>query len=123
MNATTTKPARTRKPRPRPERKIAVLRQPPTEVVDYYTVRITCGSDVGTYDLCPGRCGNVPVWYVHELAADGTGAVEPYVVTLAGGEGFGDSCTCPGGKYHGHCKHADGLRCLTERGHLPRLPE
>ncbi len=28
------------------------------------------------------------------------------------------SCTCPGGRFHGHCKHAESLTALQERGKL-----
>ncbi len=62
------------------------------------------GSAIGgrgfELEKVPTREGVKEVYHVH-VSADGA------------------SCDCPGGTYHGHCKHANAIRKLMERGTLP----
>lgn len=109
---------RTRKPRPRPERKLRVISRRPN--VETITVRVTVGDEVDYYDVQPGLVGGQPVWLVSkvdpvtlELRQD-----VPYWVDLGD---FGESCTCKGCSYRGHCKHIDFLRVLSARGELPAV--
>ena len=63
------------------------------------------GSAIGgrgfELEKVPTREGEKETYHIH-VSADGAA-----------------TCDCPGGTYHGHCKHADAVRKLIERGTLP----
>jgi hypothetical protein len=61
-------------------------------------------SDQGREDLAAGRAGISRIGEVYECRIPFVG--EP-------------SCTCAGGRVHGHCVHASGLSSVIEAGQLP----
>src|SRR5262249_20002529 len=100
MNTTATVPARQRKPRTKPQRRIGVALGFNAEGKNA-VVNITVGKETHSYT-------------VDKIAADWGqgfevakfGSEERYHVNL---DGEHRTCTCKGHVRHGHCKHADGL--------------
>ena len=108
---------KTRKPRQRPERKVALIQLPEAQC-NVWTIRLTVGSDVDVYDVSPAIAGNkYPVWLCRKRGSDVS--EKPYMVDVC--NEFGNSCTCLGHTHHGHCKHVDALVALTQAGKLPVL--
>jgi hypothetical protein len=48
-------------------------------------------------------------WLVPSVSRSGAA----YTVRHDGGRW---ACSCPSGRYRGHCKHQEAVRCLVERG-------
>ncbi len=119
MKTTTRKPA----PKSRPTRTYKIV-EPATPECAVLTIRLTVAGESTTYDVTQGVMDDrfrVWLWRKVLTTLTATMAQKPYV-TDVGGE-FGDSCTCKGGKYHGHCKHIDGTRALIVAGKLPNIHE
>jgi hypothetical protein len=111
MNATTSAPARQRKPRPKPQRFIRLEVRP--EENGLGIVRITVGKEHADYflTLIPadfGRGFKVEKIGLHENEP-------PYHVNIDTDK---KSCECKGFLKWGHCKHADGLAALIAAGRL-----
>ena len=106
------------KTRKRPERSVKVTEVPDLEV-SVWTVRVTCASDIDLYDVSPAVSPFGPCWLVRKRPEAGQmPQSEPYEVHLDGD--FGDTCTCKGAKYYGHCRHQDFIRALIQAGKLPQ---
>jgi hypothetical protein len=106
MNATTTAPARQRKPRAKPARSIRLAVRP--EFNGLGIVQIAVGKEQADYflTLIPAEFGKG-----FKVEKIGLHANDPaYHVNIDGDK---RSCECKGFLRHGHCKHADGLAELV----------
>jgi hypothetical protein len=108
MNATTSAPARQRKPRPKPARSIRLCVQPHEQ--GPAVVRIAVGPKSNDYLLTPVACD-----YGKGFRLEKIGAEESYHVNIDGDK---KTCECKGHARHGHCKHVDGLAALIAAGLL-----
>lgn len=95
--ATTTKPARTLRWLSHVGYALGVL-------------ELAAGGRADAYSVEPIH-NDAGVLGVRFLKADGA-------VYDVGIDGRGATCTCPGGTYRGHCKHADAVAALAARGAL-----
>ena len=114
MSTTTaTAPARPRKPRSKPERRIGLVVRPEGGTG---VVRIAVGMASTDYTLREFRSDIGGRAF--ELAKAGPDADgEVYHVRLTG-DPRQDSCSCKGFAGHSHCKHRDGLAALVAAGRL-----
>jgi hypothetical protein len=111
MNATTSAPARQRRPRPKPQRFIRLALRP--EGNGLGIVRITVGNQHADSFLTIlaadfGRGFQVEKVGLHENEP-------PYHVNIDADK---RTCECKGFLRHGHCKHSDGLAALIAAGRL-----
>jgi hypothetical protein len=111
MNATTSAPARQRKPRQKPQRFIRLRFKPEGTSPGMVSIRV--GKESADYFLTAipadfGRGFKVEKIGLHETEGD-------YAVNI---DGETRSCECKGFVRHGHCKHADGLAALIAAGRL-----
>ena len=111
MNATTSAPARQRKPRTKPQRFVRLMVSPAVDGTG--VVRLTVAKKAADYflTLIPadfGRGFKVEKIGLHETEGD-------YAVNIDGDK---RSCECKGFGRHGHCKHSDGLAALIAAGKL-----
>jgi hypothetical protein len=100
---------KTRKPRPKPARSIALELAPNTDGQNA-VVRITVGKETG-------RCtvSALPSDWGHAYSVQKIGTEDIYHVNL---DGFWRTCDCKGHSRWQRCKHADGLVKPVEVGKL-----
>ena len=108
MNATSSAPARQRKPRPKPARSIRV--EVPPEGGGLGIVRIWVGKDHADYFLTV-----LPADFGRGFLVEKVGHEESYHVNL---DADRRTCECAGYLSHSHCKHSDGLAALVAAGRL-----
>ncbi len=99
----------TRKPRPRPERRVHLTIAP--DAGRPAAVELSVGKQSGAYLVTEIRTDLGGRAFAVEKIS--TGAV--YHVRIAPDV---RTCDCKGGTYAGHCKHADSLAALIEAGRL-----
>jgi hypothetical protein len=111
MNASTSAPARQRKPRTKPARSIRLCVRPEGETPG--VVRITVGRKAADYflTLLPADFGRG--FKVEKIGTDTDEAA--YHVNVSA---EGRTCECQGYLRHHHCKHGDGLAALIAAGRL-----
>lgn len=74
-------------------------------------VNLTVGKLAVSYFL-----EEVPADFGRGFAVEKVNGERYHVHVEAGGS---TTCDCPGGNYHGHCKHQDAIRKLIDLGKLP----
>ena len=133
MNSTVPKQAKQAKPRPKPARAVRILERPDAaDPEGWFAFCLTFTTPMVRSQAVRSETWN---YLAREIPADGMGQgcrgfeleklgtnLEPtgevYHVLLDPREGF-SKCDCPGGEYHQHCKHLDGLAALRQAGKLP----
>src|SRR5262249_17081963 len=110
-NATATRKPRQRKPRPSPERRIAVVDRDPNGPA--VVVRLEDGRKTDYYSLRPLASD---FGHAYEVKKIGPAGFEPgYAVNL---DPLGAACDCLGFTHHGHCRHVEGIAALRNAGQL-----
>jgi hypothetical protein len=112
MNATTSAPARQRKPRPKPQRFIRIEVRP-GDNGGLGIVRITVGKEHADCFLT-----ELPADFSRGCTVEKIGLhcdEPPHHVNIDTDK---KSCECKGFLKWGHCKHADGLAALIAAGRL-----
>jgi hypothetical protein len=100
-----------RKPRPKPARRVHLYDGFPM------LLEMTVGPVEFTYWLTPVPCDFGATFEVRKMLTDGGTVYHVHIDD----EGH-HSCDCPGGSYHGKCKHLSALLALVKSGKLA-LPE
>jgi hypothetical protein len=108
-----TRPARQRKPRPRPARSIRWLTRPLSAGRPYGAVRIAVGPAAAHYYVCELPAADGRGFELEKITFD-TPERDVYHVFLHA-NGQDRSCEFKGFLRWGHCKHADGLAALLAR--------
>jgi hypothetical protein len=111
MNATTSAPARQRKPRPKPARHVRLCIKPEGRAPG--VLKITVGKEQADYFLTELPADFGRGFLVEKVGIDSTEG--KYAVNI---DGENCSCECQGfGRWH-RCKHADGIAALIAAGRL-----
>jgi hypothetical protein len=110
QTGTNVKPARPRKPRPKPARTVNLILAPTAPMPGI--VRITVGEE----PWCDYNVARIPSDFGRAFRlVKILGPHDRYDVLLNGEH---SSCECKGFLRHGHCKHVDGLQALVAAGKL-----
>ena len=110
-SSTQTKPARQRKPRPKPARHVRLCVRP--DGLSAGVVRLTVGKQTADYLLTELAADFGRGFRVEKVGVEDEPAV--YHVNVDGDK---RTCECLGYLRHSHCKHADGLAALIAAGRL-----
>src|SRR5262245_5136440 len=81
--------------------------------VDSGLISIVEGDRAETYRIFPVECRDGRAFEMQKVDPE---LSEPYRVCL--GDIEGPSCECKGFKYHGRCRHIQGLQAMQARGVL-----
>jgi hypothetical protein len=111
MNATTSAPARQRKPRPKPQRSIRLCIKPEGTAPGIVNIRV--GDERADYFLTAVPADFGRGFLVEKVGIDRDTA--RYHVNIDDGK---RSCECKGYLRHHHCKHSDGVAALIAAGRL-----
>jgi hypothetical protein len=111
MNATTSAPARQRKPRSKPARSVRLIFPP--EGTSTGVIRLTVGKEAADYFINFVAADFGRGFKVEKIGLDCRESA--YAVNI---DGETRSCECKGFLRHGHCKHADGIAALIAAGKL-----
>jgi hypothetical protein len=94
--------------------------KPATRLVNLH---VPLGGSWGVLTISIDRAETL--YYVRKIPSDFGDGFELHKFAIFGGEQYhvhlsdeGHTCDCPGGTYHGHCKHADALAALRDHGKL-----
>jgi hypothetical protein len=109
---TAPKPAKVRKPRPKPARSLSIVHQEAETLI----VGITVGKTFAHYFITPLASDFGTAFTVEKQSEAGTETTETYSVNVNGTE---QMCDCRGFGRHSHCKHVDAVRKLQELCVLP----
>jgi hypothetical protein len=112
MDATTTAPARQRKPRPKPARFVCLRARP--QGLSAGLVRIRVGDESADYSLTELAADFGRGFQLHKFGGDDAEQTA-YQVNL---DGANRTCDCKGFCRWSRCKHADGLAALIAAGWL-----
>jgi hypothetical protein len=110
MNATTSAPARQRKPRAKPQRFVRLCVRP--DGTSPGVVRLTVSGEAQDYFLTAIPADFGRGFTVEKVGLDAAGK---YAVNIDADK---KTCECKGFLRHGHCKHSDGLAALIAAGRL-----
>ncbi len=111
MNATTSAPARQRKPRPKPQRFVRLIVSPAVDGTG--VIRLTVAKKADDYFLTLIPADFARGFKVEKVGLDCRESA--YAVNIDADK---RSCECKGFERHGHRKHADDLAALIAAGRL-----